>query len=97
MFVYKTFAVLIFLLIKENLKEIDSIIIDSEYPGREALIKKHLMELIRRGGYRFDPSIIYFTEIGKESNAHITAISVFRKNEKADLSIKSNNLLEWIV
>lgn len=39
-FVYKLFSVLIFILVKDYLGKIDSIAIDTEYPGKEALIKE---------------------------------------------------------
>jgi len=97
MFTYKTFAVLIYLLIKNHLKQIDAIVIDQEYHGKEPLIKKYVVELIRKGGDTFDTQDIHFSEISKHNNAHKKAISVFRKNMKPEMIVKYSDLLEWIL
>lgn len=96
-FAYKTFAILIYLLIKNHLREIKTLTIDKEYYGKEALIKKYIIELIRKGGQKYDPSNIHFSEIGKHSNAHKEAITVFRKKKKPQLVAEYKDLLEWII
>lgn len=96
-FAYKTFAVLIYLLIKDDLKKLQSLIIDREYTRREDLIKKYLIELIRKGGDKFDPHDIHFDEIGKHSAAHAKAINVFRRREKPNLIVVSEDLLKWLI
>lgn len=97
MFAYKTFATLIYLVIKADLHKISAIIIDKEYAGREDLVKKLLIELIRRGGDDFDPKNIHFDLIGKKNQAHKKAISVFRGREKPDIIVTKKELLEWII
>ncbi|MBP7859880.1 hypothetical protein KA001_02920 [Patescibacteria group bacterium] len=96
-FIYKTFAVLIYLLIKKDIKQIQTIIIDREYKGKESLIKKYLIEIIRRGGDKFDIRNIHFDEIGKKNNAHNKAINTYRNLLKPSLIVDSKELLEWIL
>jgi len=97
MFIFKTFAILMYLLIKDDLQKITCIVIDREYFGRESLIKKYLIELIRHGGDTFDANDIHFTEIGKKSSAHNAAISVFRKTKKPELVVKYKDVIKWII
>ena len=76
-FVYKTFACILFLLIKRfGLKE--TIIIDTEYPGNMALIKSYLYGVQRKYSLGEEGVDIRFGFVGKKSNAHKTAISAFR-------------------
>lgn len=97
MFTFRTFAVLIYLLIRSDLSSIKSIIIDREYKGQDDLIKKYLLELIQRGGNDFDPDSVHFMEIGKENNAHKKAITVFRENAKPVRVVRKEDLLEWLL
>lgn len=96
-FIYKTFAILIFLLIKNDLKSIDEIIIDMEYVSREPVIKKFLLELIRRNGRKFESEKISFTQIGKKNPAHNAAISVFRKRKKPNIKANYKDILQWSI
>jgi len=59
-FIYKLFAILIFILIKEHLKKIDEIAIDTEYPGKDNLIKSFLMREIEKVRPDFFPRKLYF-------------------------------------
>jgi len=92
-FVYKTFAVLIYFLIKSKLKSINQILIDIEYPGYNRLIKQFLCELFTKNNIKFDSDFVHFKEIGKESNAHITAISAYR-NKSAETKITYKDFLK---
>src|SRR3989344_7489468 len=60
LFVNKTFAILIFLLIKDFLKSINQIIIDHEYLGHDKVIKQFLLELLRRHKKNFNSHDIFF-------------------------------------
>lgn len=91
-FVYKTFAVLIFFLIKDHLKKIQQIIIDREYIGYEKLIKQFILEMCQKYHLRIDPSIIHFRNIGKKSKAHNIAIDAYQKR-KADTRITARDFL----
>jgi len=96
-FVYKTFATLIFLLIRSELKSIDRLIIDTEYQGRESIIKKHLLEAIWHSGADFSPKNILFRQIGKKSGAHIKAISTFRKLQVPDMTLSMKDVFRWML
>ncbi|MBU1032490.1 MAG: hypothetical protein ABII13_01085 [Patescibacteria group bacterium] len=48
LYIYKTFALLIYLLIENSLLSLDSVIIDIEYPGWNFLIKDFLLQEIRK-------------------------------------------------
>lgn len=88
-FIYKMFAGLIFLLIKNE--RMDRIIIDKEYPGHEAFIKEIILQLLR--GVKAKPPQIDFSFIGKQSLAHKIAIETFRGIRKADMIIKAKEVL----
>lgn len=96
-FTFKTFATLIYLLIKDDLSAIDSIAIDTEYPGRNSVIKKYLLDLIRRDQTEFESDSIYFCLIGKKHKAHKTAIDTFRRNRKPDIVLTSKDVIKWIL
>ena len=81
-YAYKTFAILIYLLIKDYLSEIDGIEVDTEYLGKENLIKDFLLEFIWRTNPRFDKNLITFRRVTKGSDSHKEAISVFRKKHQ---------------
>lgn len=86
MFVYRTFAILAYHLVKDHLDRIDMIIFDREYPSKEALIKDLFLQSIRKQHPNFDKDCIWFEEIGKKSNAHWEAYWVF-KGEKEPTKI----------
>jgi len=92
MFVYKVFAILIFLLIKDFLKSNDEIIIDQEYLGHDKMIKQFLIELFRRYKINLAYLDISFRHIGKKSIAHQTAIEAYRA-KRADRKITLKDIL----
>ncbi len=96
-FTYKTFAILIYLLIKDDLKKIQQIVIDKEYPGKESLIKNFLLEILRKHGNNFDPDDISFMLVGKKHPCHKIAINVFRRNAKSDLAVSKKEVLGEII
>jgi len=96
-FIYKLFAILIFLAIKKHIKEIDQITIDIEYPKWEHLIKDYLLKEIRRVKPDFDAEDISFKAIGKKSKAHSLAYNVFQGKTKPGLEVKFRNILKYIV
>lgn len=67
-FVFRTFAAGIILLIKNYQKQITDVQIDTEYPGNEAVIKDIVVQMLREQGIP-EPNI-YFGRIGKKSMAH---------------------------
>ena len=93
-FIYKTFASLIYTLIKDDLNKIRQIIIDQEYKGHEAEIKHYLLEIIRKANKDFPRDNIIFKEIGKKSNAHIVAYKVYQKKINPDIIAKADDLIK---
>lgn len=95
-FIYKTFAVLIFLLVKEHLYSTSQIVIDREYPGHDKLIKHLIAEVCLKTGVKFDAKMVHFSEIGKKSRAHDLAIRAFRA-KRGDIKIKYKDLLKVLI
>lgn len=96
-FVLKLFAILIFLLIKDDLKEIEEIIIDEEYPGHDTLIKSYLLQEVRKINPDFSKTSISFKRIGKRSRAHLVAYSVAKNQKKVDLRVTAKQVLRTII
>jgi hypothetical protein len=90
-YAYKIFGAFIFLLLI-NLRGIEEVTIDREYPGNEPTIKNIIMQLFQKAEKK--PPEIHFGIIGKKSSAHRAAIRVFRKEKKADIIVKANDVLE---
>ncbi len=73
-FVYRTFAALIFLLIRDYLGVITEIVIDIEYPGKNSLIKDILLEFLQDKSKSLQ---ITFSRIGNHPPVHYLAYNVF--------------------
>ncbi|TSC92129.1 MAG: Uncharacterized protein CEN91_563 [Candidatus Berkelbacteria bacterium Licking1014_85] len=79
-FVYNIFISAIFLLIEKDIKNIDHITIDNEYPGYEKVIARILTKILNSKDIKRQP-IISFGLIGKKSKAHKKAIKVYRNKD----------------
>ena len=95
-YVYKMFAILIFILIKEKISRIDRIITDSEYPGHDSLIKNILLEKIWAIEPEFEKERIIFDQIGKKSNAHLLAYGITIGRLEADRKINSKQFFKYL-
>ena len=91
LFVYRTFAAGIFLLIKNHLPKIKDLVIDTEYIGHEKQIKEMVLEMIRRRGLA-EPNI-YFQRIGNKPKVHYAAYEVFSKKKKADFVVSFEEIV----
>lgn len=96
-YTYQVFATLIFLLIRPYIRRLDRIVIDTEYSGKDMLIRKLLSEKIRIAYSQFDDSTITFQQIGKGSLAHDCAYYTYKKKYKPDLTITAKEVLGAIV
>jgi len=96
-FIYRTFAILIFLLIRSSLKEIDEIIIDEEYPGKSALIKNFLFQEIKKINIIFPKERIKFKQIGKKSRVHYLAYKTAIGLIQPDIKVGAREILRMIV
>lgn len=97
MFVYHTFAVLTYHLVKDRLDKIDTIVLDREYPSKEGLIKDLLLQLIRKHRPNFDKNSIWFEELKKKSNAHWEAYWVFKGEKNPDKIVTYQMVLKEIL
>ncbi|MDP2909743.1 MAG: hypothetical protein Q8N69_01575 [bacterium] len=96
-FVYKTFAILIFILIKDYLNKLDEIIIDEEYPGKFNLIRSYLFSEIEKIDPDFPKENVVCARIGKKSKAHYVAYGTAIGKRKADKVVKFKDILKFIV
>lgn len=81
LFAYLGFTALIYLLIKDHIRNRDQIIIDREYPGFEKFIKQKLKEIINENK-RLKDLEISISQIDKKSQAHIIAYDGLAKRSK---------------
>lgn len=88
------FAVGLYLLLKRDINSLEQIVIDFEYPGHEAKIKEHLINLFRRAGVRVQPARIQFDFVRKKSNAHKLAIEAFKGRAKPHQVIHVEQILK---
>ena len=91
-FIYKIFATLMFLLIKDE--KVEEVIIDKEYPGHEAVIKDVIRGLFKKEGK--DMPIINFAYISKKSMAHKIALEIFKGKREADAIIKADGVMKLL-
>jgi len=96
-FVYRLFAILIFLLIKDDLKNIDRIIIDIEYPGWDHQIKDYLLFEIRKVNPKFSKNNIIFELVGKKSRAHLIAYGTTQRKREPDIKVGSKDILKFVL
>lgn len=90
----RLFAVGLYFLLKDHIKEFTQITIDMEYPGRNAEIKLYLMNLLNRRRISYNPATIRFAQIGKKSNAHSKALAVYQKIQKPNKQIVLSQILD---
>ncbi len=89
-YIYKIFAGLIFLLLKDC--KIQDVVIDKEYPGQEPIIKDLILKLFQNNNIKV-PNI-HFGLIGKENNSHSIAIETYRGNLKPNIIVNSREVFE---
>ncbi len=93
-FYTRLFAAGLFLLFKDHIDQLAHATIDIEFPGKDIQIKEHLINLLRRSGYRIKARQIDFRAVGKQSPAHKLALATFRGDKEPDLTISEADLLE---
>lgn len=96
-FTIRVFAAGLYFLLKDNLQNLSRVYIDTEYTGKEADIKRYLVNTLQRAGYDIDTSIIQFTFVGKKSPAHKVAALVARKDRKADKVLTFDEMLSELI
>ena len=91
-YVYKIFAVFIFLITKDE--KINQLEIDKEYPGHESVIKDTLIYLYKK--YELTLPEINFVLVGKRSNCHKHALAVYQEKEKPNIIVKAEKIFETL-
>lgn len=94
-YIYATFSILICLLIK-NERNISEMIIDREYPGKEALIKNYLLTYFKKINRDIDKRSIYFRELGKKASVHELVVTSYRQ-KKADIKVTSRDIIDFAI
>ena len=92
----RLFAAGLYLLVKDHLRAINCMVIDTEYTGQEANIRGMLLRLIRRAGVAYSGRQIEFYPVGKDSPAHALAWAVHRGTRKADHVVTEAELNELL-
>jgi hypothetical protein len=87
------FSTLLYLLLRDQLAKEGVVLIDSEYPGYEAVIKNRVMSLCHNEGIHVDKDRISFGQVGKKSAAHMLAYSIYRGNMRPDRTILPEDIL----
>ena len=87
------FSVCLYLLLRTDIRKLEQITIDFEYPGHESKIKEHLINLFLRAGIRVSPAKLHFDRIGKKSNSHRFALGVFTGKSKPNRVIRLDEIL----
>jgi hypothetical protein len=92
-YVYNLLAVLIYLLIKPYLQQIEQVVIGKDYPGEESerLIKVFLLNLLHREDPSLRGEFISFWEV-RGSAADVLARRVYLGDKEADRKIAINDI-----
>jgi len=93
-FVYRTFAAGVALLLQNYLPKFDRIIIDQEYVGKERMIRGMIYEILGRFCDRV-PEIV-FKKIGRKSNAHKIAYLTACRKKKPCRIVKFNEIKKLV-
>jgi hypothetical protein len=93
-FIYLTFAILVTIILKE-VKPKNKVIIDSEYPGHEALIKNIIKNTLKQFNISTPP--LEFNLVGKSSPAHDLAAKVAHNKKKANKKVSLEEVLKIIL
>ena len=90
---FQLFATGLYFLLKERIESLTRVVIDLEYMGRDAQIREHLVNLLRRDGKVIDAEQIQFAQIGKVSPAHDLAIDTLRRRKEPDQVLTVEDIL----
>ena len=89
-----------FLLLESHLAEIikhnELIVIDTEYTGHEANIKSMILRHCWNAGLGVRPEMFSFAQIGKSSDAHKLAYSVWQGVVKPDQQVEIREFLRLL-
>ncbi len=92
-YTFLMFALMVYLLIEPHLDEIEHVVIDQDYPGKEneGLIKDFLLNFLHNAGYKIRGRYISFREV-RGSQADVLAREIYRGREKPDRRISLSEI-----
>jgi hypothetical protein len=88
------FAACLFLLLRDHMEQLERVVIDVEYPGKDGDIRGSLLYHFHRHNIRVHKDQIVFQQVGKKSPAHELALSIYRGERRPDHAIGEQELLE---
>lgn len=90
-------AACVYLLTRDYLTDIESLMLDNEYDGHQGDIKRHLLNLIHsRLDPNFDGSKIQIRSIGRKNKAHDLAWKTYRGKLPPDKTIQAQEILDLL-
>lgn len=87
------FATLVYLLVRDHIRDLNHVAIDTEFSGHEGTIKTLILNLCRRRGIIIHSDAISFRQIGRKSAAHDLALKVFQGRALPDRNISADEVL----
>ena len=88
------FAIGLFLLVKNSLPKLRSVMIDTEYSGHDRNIRLILLNLL--ASHAITELDISFMQIGKRNGAHLLALGVYRKRIKANRVVGYEEMVSYL-
>jgi hypothetical protein len=96
-FYLKMFVAGLFILFRNHIKDINTIVIDLEYQGLQGTIRGILLNYLRTVVPDFPKDAIVFRSIGKRSPAHYKAFGTYLRKQKPDYVVGEKELMELSV
>jgi hypothetical protein len=87
------FSTTLFLLLKDQIQNLSYIHIDDEYLGQSAVIKEHLLHLLRKYSLQIESDRVQINHIGEHNPADEIARQTLRKKLKPDKKVAAESIL----
>ena len=94
--ILKLFVICVYYTLRDYLHQIELIIIDNEYDGKQNYIKSFLLDYIRKDYKDFDKNLIRIAHITKKSKAHEVAANVKRGFAKPQKTLSEKDIEKLI-
>ena len=94
--ILKLFVSCVYYTLRDYLHQIELIIIDNEYEGKQNYIKSLLLDFIRKDYRDFDKNLIRIVHITKKSKAHEVAANVKRGFAKPQKTLSEKDIEKLI-
>ena len=94
--ILKLFVIYVYYTLRDYLHQIELIIVDNEYEGKQNYIKSLLLDFIRKDYRDFDKNLIRIAHITKKSKAHEVAANVKRGFAKPQRMLSEKDIEKMI-